>query len=228
MIRINRREVSALAAVLLSFTSLPAQTNEQWRDSLKVLKQQIETSAYSSDLHLRKAAVNIQLKQWNYAIEEYNTVLSHEPGNISALFYRAYVNMQLRHYELSYNDYTDIIRLHPNHLEARLCLSETCRRMSKKTEAIDHLNYLAEKYTDSVEVFVARAGLEREYGQLDAALFDWDHVLELSPTTPDYHLSRIEILILLNRKAEARKALRALEALGVSRNVLRDWYRQAR
>ena len=41
-----------------------------WRDSLTVLNKQIAQSSWSTDLHLRKANANLQLKQWQYAVDE--------------------------------------------------------------------------------------------------------------------------------------------------------------
>ena len=55
--------------------SIFSQTQKEWRDSLSVLNRQIMSSEYSSDLYLRKAAVNLELQHWDYAIETYNDIL---------------------------------------------------------------------------------------------------------------------------------------------------------
>ena len=60
---------------LISIFSLAQTTNQQWRDSLSVLNKQIEQSTWSTDLHLRKATVNLELRQWEYAIDEYAAIL---------------------------------------------------------------------------------------------------------------------------------------------------------
>ena len=43
--------------------SIFSQTQKEWRDSLSVLNRQIMSSEDSSDLYLRKAAVNLELQQ---------------------------------------------------------------------------------------------------------------------------------------------------------------------
>ena len=100
-----------------------AQTSQQWRDSLTVLNQQIERHPHSTDLRLKKAAVNIQLEQWEYAAEEYGNVLKIDAQNPAALFYRAYVNMHLRQYALAKNDYETLLKIVPINMEASLGLA---------------------------------------------------------------------------------------------------------
>ena len=58
-----------------------AQTAQQWRDSLTVLNRMIDHRPHSTDLRLKKAAVNIQLGQWDYAVEEYGRVLAIDPDS---------------------------------------------------------------------------------------------------------------------------------------------------
>ena len=57
---------------------LTANSQENWRDTLTAINKQIAQSPWSTDLHLRKANANLQLKQWQYAIDEYGLVLQHE------------------------------------------------------------------------------------------------------------------------------------------------------
>ena len=97
--KLHQARLILFAALWLSAATAFSQsllTSKQWRDSLEVLNGQIATSAWSSDLHLRKAAVNMELKQWEYAVDEYGLVLQKEPDNPAALFYRAYANTHLR------------------------------------------------------------------------------------------------------------------------------------
>ena len=96
--------------------------SQQWRDSLKVLNKQIATSPWSTDLHLRKAAINLELKQWQYAVDEYAQVLQHEPKNPAALFYRAYANTHLRRFDLACNDLSDLLGYLPRHWRSRCLL----------------------------------------------------------------------------------------------------------
>ena len=64
------RKLTIITALLFSVSGLQAQTPQQWRDSLAVLNRMIGEQPRSTDLRLKKAAVNIELNQWEYAIEE--------------------------------------------------------------------------------------------------------------------------------------------------------------
>ena len=61
-----------LSLLLLLTAPSYAQTAQQWRDSLSVLNSLIDRQPRSTDLRLRKAAVNIQLGQWDYAAGAYS------------------------------------------------------------------------------------------------------------------------------------------------------------
>jgi len=105
--------VVLLVAIFSQYTSCAQNDNQRWRDSLTVLSQQIATQPWSTDLHLRKATANLELKQWQYAIDEYGLVLQHEPNNPAALFYRAYANTHLRRFDLAMNDLNDLLVYFP-------------------------------------------------------------------------------------------------------------------
>lgn len=216
--------VLSLAAAL----PIDAQTPAQWRDSLAVINRQIATRPYSSDLHLRKAAINLELQQWEYAAEEYGLILEREPKNPAALFYRAYANTHLRRYDLARRDYEDFIAVVPRNMEAMLGLAHVCIKLQRTSEAMDHLNRLVELYPDSAVVYASRASLERDLRFYDAALYDWTQACRLAPDNTDFAISRTDILLSLGRKDEARGELDALVRRGVPRGALREWYDRCR
>lgn len=218
-----------LSAVLLpAALSASGQGTARWRDSLDVINRQIATSVYSSDLHLRKAAVNIELGQWEYAVDEYGLVLSREPGNVAALFYRAYANTRLRRYDLARSDYESVLLRVPRNMEARLGLAHVFIKLKRSGDAMDQMNTVVEQNPDSAVAYAARAGLETELKAYDAALYDWTEAGRLDPSNKDYIISRADILIRLGKKAEARRALDGAARLGVPQGALREWYAKCR
>ena len=78
---------------------------QEWRDSLATLNRLIDNYPQSTDLRLKKAAVNIELGQWEYAVEEYGRVLQLDQQNLAARYYRAYCHLHLREYALAKSDY---------------------------------------------------------------------------------------------------------------------------
>ena len=201
-----------------------AQSHNNWRDSLNVLNKQIATQPWSADLHLRKAAVNLELKQWQYAIDEYSQVLQKESRNLAALFYRAYANTHLRRFDLAYNDLNDLLGVVPNHFEARLSLAIVMQQIGKKKESLDQLNQLIQQHADSAVAYAARANLERSLKQDEAALYDWGRAEKLSPLDPTYVVSHVDLLLVLERRTEAHRVLDEAVSRGIPRGMLLEWY----
>ena len=213
--------------VLLFVAFLPqltVQAQENWRDSLTVLNKQIAQSSWSTDLHLRKANANLQLKQWQYAIDEYSLVLQREPHNPAALFYRAYANTHLRRFELSRADLLDLLAFVPRHFEARLSLAVVLQQLGRKQDALDQLNQTIQQHADSAVAYAARANLERDMKQDEVALYDWQRAEKLSPRDVTYVVSHVDLLLVLGRKTEARRVLDAAVKRGIPRGMLAEWY----
>ena len=221
-----------LKALILSvlYVAVPQQqaAAQNYRDSLTAINRQIATSPWSTDLHLRKAAFNLQLKQWEYAIDEYRLVLEREPSNPAALFYRAYANTHLRRYDLARNDYRDLLTVHPHHFEARLSLAVIEQLRGHRQDALDELNQLVQQHPDSAVAYAARANVERELKQDDAALYDWQRAEQLSPLDATYVVSHVDLLLVLERRQEARRVLDAAIRRGIPRGMLRDWYEKTK
>ena len=210
-----------MSCLLLMFTAASAQTQQQWRDSLAVLNRMIAAAPQSTDLRLRKAAVNIELDQWEYAVEEYGRVLELDTKNLSALYFRAYAYNHLRRYNLALVDYEHFLRLMPRHFDAQLGLVMTKRNMGKVMETQDALNQLVEMYPDSALSYAALAAYEQEQQQYDLALYDWDEALRLHPCHVDFLLSKYAVLWALRRYDEAcRLADELMTQHGISRSVL--------
>jgi len=199
------------------------QTLTQQLDSLK---REIDLHPESTDLRLKKAAVNIELAQWDYAVEEYDRVLRLDPHNLAALFYRAYCHTSLRRYPLARQDYETLLRQQPRHLEARLGLATVCEKSGRHTEAFDHYNLLVQQFPDSAICFAARAAYETSSRQYDAALYDWDQAITLQPQNADYVVSKVDVLLTLQRQEEARKTLNEALHRGIPRGILLEWFKK--
>lgn len=223
----SRLHLKGLVLACLFVAVLPQQLHAQnWRDSLSVLNKQIAASSWDTDLHLRKAAVHLELYQWQYAIDEYSLVLEHQVQNPAALFYRAYAATHLRHYEAARHDYETFLGLFPHHAEARMSLSYVLQQMGRQTEALDQLNIVVELQPDSAISYATRAALEQDLQQYDAALYDWQQAIQLEPQNADYVASRVDLLLRLRRTKEARRDLDAAVRRGIPRGLLRTYYAQ--
>lgn len=220
-----------LLVAILGASAIQAQQlsdSQRWRDSLTILNRQIAETQWSTDLHLRKATVNLELKQWEYAIDEYALVLQHEPRNPAALFYRAYANTHLRRFDLARNDLNDLLVMFPSHFEGRLSLAVVLQQQGHRQEALDQLNQVIEQHADSAVAYAARANLERVMKQDESALYDWQRAEQLSPRDPLYVVSHVDLLLVLERREEARRVLDAAVRRGIPRGMLHEWYQKAK
>ncbi len=214
-----------LALLLVGSSAVFAQTdNQQWRDSLNALNRQIAVSAYSTDLHLRKAAVNLELQQWEYAVDEYALILRHDTDNLSALFYRAYAYTRLRRYDLAKNDYERVLARVPDNKEARLGLAFVFQSMGRRNDAFAQLNTAVELHPQDAEVYVARATFETEIKQYAPALYDWEEAIKRKPDDVEYQLSYIDVLILSGDHGKAKRELDKLSGRGVASSTLHPFY----
>ncbi len=199
-------------------------THQQMRDSLRAAAEEMEKYPHNVDLRLRKAAWNVQLEQWSVAKEEYDRILGQLPDNLSALFYRAFVNEKLHRNSFARLDYEHLLMIVPNHFEARLGLALLNQKDNHLTEAMDQMNVLVEQYPDSAIAYAARAGMERERGMTELAIYDYGEAIRLENTNTDYLLNRADLYIEERKYREALQDLQRLQQLGVSRKALDPFY----
>lgn len=197
------------------------------RDSLKAAIERLSYHPDSVDLQLRKASWNMQLGEWNYAKNEYDDVLTRQPYNLAALYYRAYANTQLHRYGFARLDYETILRVVPGNFGARLGLALLNQKVRHFTEALDGINALVSACPDSAVAWAARAGIEKERGLTELAEYDYGEALRREPRNTDWLLARADLRLTLRRYDEARADLDRLVQLGTPRAALKDMYARA-
>lgn len=203
-----------------------AQTPREWRDSVSVLIEAINKAPKNIGLRLLKAEANINLQQWDYAVQEYGYVLRLDEQNLAALFFRAFCHTQLRHYDLAKVDYETFLTIKPEHFEAHLGLAHTLQKLGKKTDAFDELNRIVQLFPDSADAYAARAAYEAEQKLYEVAVYDWDEALRIQPGNVEYAISKVDALIRQGRRQEAREQLDAIVRRGTPRGALKQWYDQ--
>ena len=212
-----------IVVFVLAATALPAQTRQQWRDSLEVLNAKIGRDPNNLNLHLLKAEANINLEEWDYALAEYGKILHTDEHNLAALYFRAYVHVKQHHYDLARVDYETFLRLQPSHFEARLGLAHVLQKMGRKTETVDELNRIVQLFPNSADAYATRAAYETEMKQYEVALYDWDEAIRRKPLNEGLVASKADVLITLNRIDEARRELNAAIKRGIPRYALKEW-----
>lgn len=217
-------------SILLMGSALGFSQNntKELRDSLAILNQKIGENPKSTDFRLKKAAINIQLNQWDYAIEEYGHVLAIQPENLAALYYRAYALVNKREYGLAKADYIRFLKLSPIHFEARLGLAVVNEKLGRWKNAMDDYNMLVEMFPDSAKAYAGRAAFERSQKMYDTSLYDWDEAMRLDPKNADYVASKVDLQIFLNEKIAAQETLKTAVKRGIPHAALRKWFHKSK
>ncbi len=217
-----------LLAALLAASLTPAtaqQTVNPLRDSLSAAVNLLAFHPDSIDLRLKKAAWNLELEQWQYAREEYDLILAHEPRNLAALYFRAYANTRLHRYNFARLDYESLLAIVPGNFEGRLGLALLNQADRHFSEALDGINMLVAAHPDSAVVWAARAGIEVEQEMLELAEYDFTEALKRDPDNRDYLLQRADLRKKLGMWDKAKEDLDRLVSLGVPKAALKEWYK---
>ncbi len=201
-----------IIAMLLSGFCANAQTPREWRDSVSVLIDAINKNPKDVNLRLLKGEANINLKQWEYAVQEYGYVLRLDEKNLAALFFRAFCHTQLRHYDLAKVDYETFLTIQPEHFEAHIGLAHTLRQLGRRTDTFDELNRIVQLFPDSAEAYAARASYEVEQGLYNAAVYDWDEALRLQPSNVEFAVSKVDALIRHVRDVVRKPAMSSMHS----------------
>lgn len=213
---------------LLIVHPVASQTMKEWRDSLETLTTALKNDPNNIDLRLRKAEADIQLERWDYALAEYGRILRSDEKNLAALYFRAFVHERQQHYDQAKADYEAFLAIQPLHLETRLGLAHVLQKMSRRSDAMDVLNQAVQMFPDSADAYAARAAFETKYLLYELALYDWNEAIRLRPDNEGFIISKVDLLIRLKRKKEAREALDDLVSKGTPRGSLKEWYDRAR
>lgn len=180
------------------------------------------------DTLLKQAAVNLEKQQWDYAIEKYGKVLEIDKDNLAARYFRAYAHTKLRHYDWAKSDYEDVLKIVPKHFETQIGLAYLYDKMGKKRDAFDMYNRIVQQFPDSAMAYAARAAYEQENNLAEIALYDWEQAISRNTSETGYMISRVELLITLGRKDEARETLDDMQRRGVAMGALRKWYEKVK
>lgn len=233
------RKILLIVTQFLFAMSLSAQTQQELRDSVSMISKLIEEHPRAVKLRLRKAALNIALDQWQYALDEYTNVLDMMPSNLTALYYRGYVNQHMKRYNFARQDYETLLKYEPSNEHALMGLVLTNLADSHTTEAYDGANRLVTMFPESPSSYSVRADVEQGLGMVDAAIDDLEKAITLesscvgSTLTMDddmvtYKLAVSELYLSKGEKGKARKSLDYLVQRGIAKASLYDYYVRAK
>ncbi len=189
-------------------------------DTLSV-NQQVDEVVESM---LKNGKACLMNNEWEMARKHFNEVLEKTPGNLTALFFRAFADEKLGKFNFARADYEQILKVVPTHFETRLCLLLLNQRDSHLTEAFDQANQLVALYPDSASVYFARAGVEKEMEMLELAEGDYVKALDIDKNNNDYLLALMETRLYMAKFDLAYADLELLTKRGVARKSLQNYF----
>lgn len=222
---------------LLFVMGLQAQTQQELRDSLSMIEGLIAEHPKAVKLYLRKAALHIELGQWERALDDYNAVVDMMPYNLTALYYRGFVNQHLKRYAFARKDFETVLMIEPQNKHAMMGVISTNMLDGRAVEAYDMSNTLVEKYPSEAVSYAMRSEVEESLGMTNAAIDDIEKAISMEKTVAEkkfpfsdgddmvgYQLSAFSLYMQNGEKLKARQCLEYLERNGLSRMQLTDYY----
>jgi tetratricopeptide (TPR) repeat protein len=105
---------------------------------LATVEDQLKLNGKNPRALLNKAAVNIQLKRYEAALEPLDVLLTLQPENTAALLDRAIAQLQSGKLEKAQRDYELLRKQFPKYFAVYYGLGEIAYRQGKRAEALEH------------------------------------------------------------------------------------------
>ncbi len=173
---------------------------------------------------LRNGQACLMNNEWSMARKHFTEALEKSPGNLTALFFRAFADEKMGKFNFARADYEQILKVVPTHFETRLCLLLLNQCDSHFTEAFDQANQLVALYPDSASVYFARAGVEKEMEMYELAESDYLKALDIDNNNNDYLLALMETRLYMSKFDLAYADLETLTKRGVARASLQNYF----
>lgn len=179
----------------------------------------LNVAPYHVPALLGRASVYLDTGKLELARVDYSLVLDVEKENEEALLMRAYIYKVQRQYKFARADYDRLLELHADHFNARLGLALLLQAEGEREQAVRMLDLLIteskEDASRSTLLYRARAEVEWESEQYEAALVDVEKSLQIDDSQAEAYLLRGQIYLALGKKPQARRDFNQAQALGV-------------
>lgn len=218
-------------AMLFSNLGIIQRRQRRYEKALESYGYALNYAPRSVPILLNRASLYLEMGYENHARVDYSMVLDVDADNREALLMRAYIDMQKRDYKSSRADYNRLLQLRPKSFNARLGLATLEQKAGNPEAALKLLNeMLDDRLDDDVPLgddrlamlYAARAGVEQELKQTDAALLDLEEAMRLDDSQAEPYLMRGQIYLDRKMKPQARRDFEEAMRRGVPQGDLRE------
>lgn len=149
------------------------------------------------------------------AVEDCDRAIARRPDFLSAWIVRAVANERIEEWQSAADDWTRCIALWPHRIDWHARRAFTYGELGAWDRAAEDYDVVIAKEPRNGRALLRRAQARMRAGAVEAALDDLDAAEALTPDNPAVYIHRARALLLLRRPAEARAALRRLDAFDV-------------
>lgn len=146
------------------------------------------------------------------ALEYLETGLDKEPEDVEAWKVKGACHINLEEHEEALFAFETVAALDSDELDFRL-IGFALNGLERHDEALEYLDEAIREDADDGDAWNVKAMCHVSLRQYDEAYLAFDRQIDLKPDAWFARLNRIQCLLILERKAEARKELRTLPAL---------------
>ena len=118
----------------------------------------------------------------------------------------------------------EAIRQDPQSTDLRLKKAEANINLQQWEYAIAEYGDVLRLDDRNLAALYFRAYCHTQLRHYDMAKADWDEALRRHPANVEYAVSKVDVLLGLDRRREARETLDAVVLHGASRGALKEWY----
>lgn len=164
-----------------------------------------------------KATAEVMIGNYRAAMEQCTYLLSltqveYTPAEIYLL--RGTAAMQAKLYTDARRDLEEVLRRTPSSEVALITLALTEHAEGRSSQAFDRLNLYLQQHPQAVRALAARAHLEAQAQQYEAALLDLDKAISIEPHNGAHYAARAEIFLATERPKAAQQDIERAVALG--------------
>lgn len=203
----------SLFLLLCCLAPQPLRAHGVTSEQIKQLTEQIQRTPNNADLYLRRGELHRKLGNAKAALEDFDKVQQLSPDRLEIDVYRARLHLEANVPELAQLVLDRYLNLRPQHTEALLLRAQTNAKLGERALAIQDYNVALSRLSQPrPELFIARAQLQIELDQLDAARNGLDEGIAKLGSLVTLQLMAVEVAVKGKRLDEALKRLDLLAA----------------
>ena len=155
-----------------------------------IAKAQFENKELASQVYLLSGVAHHSQKEYEWALEDYNTALELNPDNAEAYIYRGLVSHNGGEHDLAIEDFNKAIALNPNHADAYYNRGLAYHNKGEHGRVIEDFNKAIALKPNHADAYYNRGLTYGNRGKYEHAIADFTKAIALKPNYADAYYNR--------------------------------------